>query len=116
MVETSFTPSSILSDSLSDGNVNITWSEIFENIWFTCYYAMPEIFEEVKLTTCSSSVLELSSGIVSGKALSFGDDTHEFYKNFTKSWHSLFFIANKIYVKTYVIVYRSGRSLIRTGN
>lgn len=27
-------------------------------------------------TTCSSSVLELSSGIVSGKFVSFGDDTH----------------------------------------
>lgn len=28
-----------------------------------------------KITTCSSSVLELSSGIVSGNTVSFGDDT-----------------------------------------
>lgn len=28
-----------------------------------------------KMTTCSSSVLELSSGIVSGKTVSFGEET-----------------------------------------
>lgn len=29
----------------------------------------------LKITTCSSSVLELSSGMVSGKTVSFGEDT-----------------------------------------
>lgn len=32
----------------------------------------------LNITTCSSSVLELSSGIVSGKTVSFGDDTQAF--------------------------------------
>lgn len=36
-----------------------------------------EIFMIDLLTTCSSSVLEFSSGIVSGKTLSLGEETQE---------------------------------------
>jgi len=80
MVETSFTPSSILSDSLKDGNLNITYK-----IYIICCIFSINVHYNNKFTTCSSSAPELSSGIVSGKTVSFGEDSQEpcccyFYK------------------------------------
>jgi len=72
MVETSFAPSSIFSDSLKDGNLNITWQQKIYHLLNN--FRLTFNINSYKFTTCSSSAPELSSGIVSGKIVSFGDD------------------------------------------
>ena len=48
----------------------------------------------LKMTTCSSSVLELSSGMVSGKTVSFGEDTQLAFTKFNLTQRSCFFDDN----------------------
>ena len=100
--ETFLTPSSAFSDSLSDGNLKITWYihsiilSIKMEISRSCLFQI--------LTTCSSSAPELSSGMVSGKTVSFGDDTQIFCKWYGLNWISHDRNNFKTLFCTYVVV------------